>query len=329
MYHPTTRVLTALELLQSRGRVSGPELAERLEVNVRTARRYVTMLQDLGIPVEAERGRHGGYRLRPGFKLPPLMLTDDEALAITLGLLLARRMGLTAAAPASQGALAKIERVLPSDLREQVQAVQHVLAMAVPETDPASTELLTTLSLAARKGRPVWLRYQGLRRETTERIVDPWGVAFYAPRWYMAGWCHLREDLRLFRLDRIQDLAPADGRFAPPREFDSLGFVARSLATMPGAYDVVVLLRAPIELAQLVIPPSHGTLEPAGDSTLFRCTSDDLNWLARRLVRLELPLTVLEPPELQERMRDLAKEVTRMAGDDGRGDAGRGAGDAG
>src|SRR6202162_6403371 len=108
MYFPATRVLTVLELLQSRQRISGPELATRLEVDIRTVRRYITMLQDLGIPIEAERGRHGSYRLRPGFKLPPLMFTEDEALALTLGLLAAQRLGLTAAAPAVQGALAKI-----------------------------------------------------------------------------------------------------------------------------------------------------------------------------------------------------------------------------
>src|SRR3712207_4792248 len=100
MYRPSTRVLTVLELLQSYGRMTGPELAERLEVNVRTARRYITMLQDLGIPIEAERGRYGAYRLRPGFKLPPMMFTEDEALALTLGLLAARQIGLAAAAPA-------------------------------------------------------------------------------------------------------------------------------------------------------------------------------------------------------------------------------------
>src|SRR5436190_11570694 len=112
MYFPTTRVLTVLELLQSRAKISGPELAERLEVNTRTVRRYITMLQDLGIPVEAERGRHGSYRLRPGFKLPPLMFTEDEALSLTLGLLVARRLGLTsavAAVPAVESAIAKIE----------------------------------------------------------------------------------------------------------------------------------------------------------------------------------------------------------------------------
>jgi len=319
MYHPTTRVLTVLELLQSHGRVSGPDLARRLEVDVRTARRYVTMLQDLGIPVEAERGRHGGYRLRPGFKLPPLMLTDEEALAVTLGLLLARRMGLTATAPAAEGALAKIERVLPAALREQVQAVQQVLAMSVSPSDAASTELLATLSLAAHRGRSLQLRYAGLRQDVTERVIDPYGVAFYAPRWYVAGWCHLRKDLRLFRLDRIQEVAPAEGSFTPPRNFDSLAFVAQSLSTMPGAWSVEVLLHVPVECAERVIPRTHGTLTPTDGGTIYRCTSDNLNWLARVLVRLELPLTVLSPPELKTTMRELAVEVAKMAGDEGHG----------
>src|SRR2546423_3039752 len=118
MYFPTTRVLTILELLQSRQQLSGPELAERLEVNTRTVRRYITMLQDLGIPVEAERGRYGAYRLRPGFKLPPLMFTEDEALALTLGLLAARQLGLAVGAPAGGGAAGQVGRGFPTAVRE-------------------------------------------------------------------------------------------------------------------------------------------------------------------------------------------------------------------
>src|SRR4051812_35563685 len=154
MYQPTTRVLSVLELLQARGRLSGPELAERLEVDLRTVRRYITMLQDLGIPIEGERGRAGGYRLRAGFKLPPLMLSDEEALAVTLGLLVARRMGLTATAPAVEGAIAKIERVLPPDLRAQVGAVQQALVLDewVPSDLPAPAVVLM-LSQACQDGR--------------------------------------------------------------------------------------------------------------------------------------------------------------------------------
>src|SRR3954451_2024448 len=127
MYHPTTPVLTTIELLQAHPRLSGPQIAERIEVDGRTVRRYITMLQDLGIPVEAERGRYGAYRLRPGFKLPPLMFSDEEALAVVLGLLVARRLGLAVAAPAAEGALAKLERVMPAGLRAQVQAVEGAL----------------------------------------------------------------------------------------------------------------------------------------------------------------------------------------------------------
>src|SRR5213592_4831337 len=123
VYRPTARVLAVLELLQAHGRMTGPELARRLEVEVRTIRNYIETLQDLGIPVEAERGRYGAYRLRPGFKLPPMMFTDDEAIALTLGLLLSRRLGITSETPAAEGALAKIERVLPPAVRDQVSAV--------------------------------------------------------------------------------------------------------------------------------------------------------------------------------------------------------------
>src|SRR5216683_476086 len=161
MYFPTTRVLTILELLQSRQQLSGPELAQRLEVNARTVRRYITMLQDLGFPVEAVRGRHGSYRLRPGFKLPPLMFTEDEALALTLGLLAARRMGLSAAAPAVEGALAKVERVMPATLRARMEAVQETLIFDVPPpyATPASATLLT-FSIATQQRRRITMRYR-------------------------------------------------------------------------------------------------------------------------------------------------------------------------
>jgi predicted DNA-binding transcriptional regulator YafY len=128
MSHPTTRVLTLLELLQSRAQLSGAELAERLEVDRRTVRRYVRTLQELGLPVESTAGRYGGYRLRRGYKLPPLMFNEEEALALALGLLVSRRMGLAEAAPAVEGALAKLDRVLPDRLRGRIQAVQGALA---------------------------------------------------------------------------------------------------------------------------------------------------------------------------------------------------------
>src|SRR5579883_878030 len=195
MHFPTTRVLTVLELLQSRQQISGPELATRLEVDVRTVRRYIVMLQDLGIPVEAMRGRYGTYRLRPGFKLPPLMFTDDEALGLTLGLLAARKIGLLAAAPAVEGALAKIERVLPAALRERVRAVQETLTFDFTPADAApSHDIVGTLCAAALQQRRVTLRYRAYGSAETERDLDPYGLVYRSGFWYVAGYCHLRDD---------------------------------------------------------------------------------------------------------------------------------------
>ncbi|MGZ6365724.1 MAG: helix-turn-helix transcriptional regulator, partial [Ktedonobacteraceae bacterium] len=188
MYHPTTRVLTVLELLQAHRQMSGPKLAERLEVDVRSVRRYITMLQDLGIPIEAERGRYGNYRLMRGFKLPPLMLTEDEALALTLGLLVAKRLGLTIAAPAVEGALAKIDRVLPEALRERVQAVQETLVLDSISTDRYSSSpessVVLTLSIATQQEKRVWMRYQSGQATETVRAIDSYGLIFHAGLWY-------------------------------------------------------------------------------------------------------------------------------------------------
>src|SRR5918997_2788322 len=160
-YRPTTRLLSMLELLQARGRVGGPELARRLEVGERTVRRYVAMLQEMGVPVEAERGRYGAYVLRPGFRLPPMMFTDEEALALALGLLSARRLGLSGAAPAVDGALAKIERVMPEHLRGRVRMLEESVTLAVARpAAPPTGEVLLTLGGAVRGRRRGWLRHR-------------------------------------------------------------------------------------------------------------------------------------------------------------------------
>src|SRR5262252_7263326 len=182
MYNPTTRLLTVLELMQARGRISGAELAERLEVDPRSVRRYISMLQDLGIPITSERGRHGGYRLRPGFRLPPLMFTEDEALALTLALLAARQLGVAGAAPAFEGALAKVDRVLPDAVREEVRAVQEALVIDVPRPDaPPAPDVVLAFSGAARDGRRLRIRHESGGR-VTSREVDTYGLVFRAQR---------------------------------------------------------------------------------------------------------------------------------------------------
>lgn len=316
MYFPATRVLTILEMLQSRQRLSGPELAARLEVNTRTVRRYITMLQDLGFPVEAERGRHGFYRLRPGFKLPPLMFTEEEALALTLGLLAAHRLGLPVSAPAVEGALAKIERVLPQSSRELVRAVQETLSLTFP---PASTtpksETLLTLCLAARQERRVYLKYQNWQGEESERAVDIYGLVYRAGYWYSAGYCHLRQGLRVFRLDRIDNVEMREETFTRPLNFDCVDYVMRSLATTPITWPVEILLETTLAEAQQVITPAVATLEETPQGVLMLCSVGNLNWLAETiLTRLDWPFIILQPPELREELHRLADKMKRMAG---------------
>lgn len=317
MYHPTTRVLTVLELLQSHHRITGPELATRLEVNTRTARRYITMLQDMGIPIEAERGRYGAYRLRAGFKLPPLMLSEDEALAVVLGLLAARRLGLTVAAPAVEGALAKIERVLPTNLRERLQAVQASLVLDLARSESApSSEIVVTMSQAAQAERQVWMSYRPDRGELTERGFDPYGIVFRQGRWYTVGYCHLRGTLRMFRLDRVLELRVEETPFSRPPDFDAAAYIVHALATMPNTWEVEVLLHTTLEDARQRISPIFGTLEALSDGVLLRAHGDHLGWMARELVATGLLLTVRRPSALREELRALAERVLRMTDDD-------------
>jgi len=314
MYFPTTRVLTVLELLQSHHQLSGPELAERLEVNIRTVRRYITMLQDLGIPVEGERGRHGSYRLRPGFKLPPLMFSEDEALALTLGLVAARRLGLAFAAPAVEGALAKVERVLPSALLERVRAVQETLVLDVtPEGVTPPTEIVSLLSTAAQQRRRVEMRYQSWHSEITERTVDIYSLVYRSGFWYAVGYCHLREALRVFRLDRVLGVRLLEDTFIRPEDFDSASLVARSIAMTPAAWSVEVLLETTLEEARNLVPSTIATLDQAPNGVVFRCNVDHLDWIARFLINLGCKFIVRHPPELRQALLGLAEEITKMA----------------
>jgi predicted DNA-binding transcriptional regulator YafY len=313
MYQPTTRVLTILEMLQARASLSGAELAARLEVDRRTVRRYITMLQDLGIPIVATRGPYGGYRIRPGFKLPPLMLSNEEALAVTLSLIAARRQGIAADAVAIEGALAKIERVLPESLRGQLQAVQAVASFSSspPKPQPHG-EILMSLSTAAQQSRRVRLRYQSRGEETT-RDFDPYGVVFHWDRWYTVGWCHLRNGVRVFRLDRVLSAELEEGTFDRPLEFDSLQYVLETLATAPWGWSIEVLLEITLAEAQRRIPPGNALLEQTPSGVVLRAQVDRLDWLACQLMTLGCSFVVRQPPELRAALRQLATQAAALA----------------
>lgn len=314
MYFPTTRVLTVLELLQSRQKMSGQELAERLEVDPRTVRRYIVMLQDLGIPVEGTRGRYGSYFLRPGYKLPPLMFNNDEALALTLSLLIGRKLGLNLTTPATEGALAKIERVLPQTLLSGIQAVQETLIVdVIPAKTAPRSEIVVSLSEATLQHRRVLMRYRAYSGPETKRELDPYGLVYRSGYWYVAGYCHLRQDLRTFRLDRIIEVNTSAETFATPPSFDCLGFVIQSIARTPGTWTVDVLLETTLAEAQCMLPRTLATLVQTASGVELKCDVESLDWLASLLVNLGCPFVVRQPAELRTVLRQLAQRIATMA----------------
>jgi predicted DNA-binding transcriptional regulator YafY len=316
MYHPTTRLLTVLELLQTHGQMTGAELGARLEVDARTIRRYILMLQDMGIPIEAEMGRYGGYALRSGFKLPPMMFTNDEAAALILGLLAARQLGLDTAGTATEGTFAKLYRVLPDSLRGQIEALQQALTLSLPEHKPIQGSVLTCLIQGIHEKRQVHIGYRGKGDERSERAVDPYGVVVYSGTWYMIGYCHLREDTRVFRLDRIAEARLLDDTAPPPPEdFDSLRYLLDSIATIPDRWDVEVILGTTLEKAAAVIPQAMGVLTAHPDGVHFRTAFPDLDQIARYLAGWGFPVIVCEPPELRDAFERLAATLLNFARD--------------
>lgn len=312
---PATRVLAMLEVLQSRGRVSGRELAERLEVDPRTVRRYAVKLSELGIPVEAGRGPYGGYRLRPGYKLPPLMLTDAEATAVVLGLVAAGQTGISIEESGIDEALAKILRVLPTELRDRVSALQESLGTIwrQREPQPPATDVVLTLAQAIRAKRRVRIRYDTPGRGDSERTVAPYGQVFHSGRWYLAAHDDRSGEIRTFRVDRVRSAEVRPERAAVPEGFDAADHVARSLAGVPWGQEIEVVLETTLEEARRRIPRTIGDPEEIEGGVLLRAQSDDLDAAAQALAGLGWRFTVRRPPELRAAVRRLAATLRASA----------------
>ncbi|WP_020574707.1 helix-turn-helix transcriptional regulator [Actinopolymorpha alba] len=308
--HPTTRILALLELLQAHHRLGGADLAARLGVDPRTVRRYATRLAELGIPVEAERGRYGGYRLRPGYKLPPLMFTDDEATAVVLGLMAARAVGLATASAgaATESALAKISRVLPPALRERVAAVPDTLGLTLPTREGRAPQTAVVLSLAAaiQRHRRVRIAYESWRGDPSERDLDPYGLVVHRGRWYVSGHDHRRGEVRTFRVDRIGEVSTLAEEFAPPEEFDAVAQVSGSLARVPWAHEVEVVLKAPLADVRRRISPWMGSLAEVEGGVLVSLRAERLEGVAQMLAGLGWPFEIRRPEELRGAVRALA-----------------------
>lgn len=311
MGSPTARLLELLELLQTQPLTTGREIADRFGIDARTARRYVAVLQDLGIPIEGQRGVGGGYRVRPGYRLPPLMLADDEAVAVVLGLLATRAASQDGSSAAATGALAKINRVLPSTLRRQVKALEETLDFtAARDSTPPDAALVLLLADAIRRQRRLHTAYRSFTGDVSQRELSPWSLVVHSHCWYLVAYDHVRDDLRTFRVDRMWRSTLVDGAsVTPPKDFDAVAHVTRSLAAVPGKWQVEVLLDLPVDEAARRIPTTLAELadDPAG--TLLRIRADSLDWVATVLAGLGSGFTIRQPNELRASVRALAERL--------------------
>lgn len=326
MSRPTGRVLTLLELLQSGGTRTVAELADRLGVEGRTVRRYVDQLIDLDVPVESVRGRYGGYRLGPGFRLPPLMLSDDEALAVLLGLVAGRRAGLTTTErTANETASAKIRRVLPRHLARRLDALQEALAFTdqPAESDHPDAGVLLTIADAVRHHRPVSIRYTDRDGRRSERTLHAYGIVAHAGRWYVTGQDAQVGQDRTFRLDRIADARALPGSFEAPEGPDPAQRVVSGFATAEYRHQVTLRIQGTVEQIRARLPASvarveedepAGGEEPAAERWLrVELRAERLDWLPPVLAALDRPFVVERPDELRDLVLAFAGRLTSYA----------------
>jgi predicted DNA-binding transcriptional regulator YafY len=316
MATPTSRLLELLELLQTQPLTTGQQIADQLGIDRRTVRRYVATLQELGIPVEGERGVGGGYRVRPGFRLPPLMLSDEEAIVVVLGLLAARRLGLDTPSESVEGALTKIHRVLPDAIRRRVEALEETLEFTtsakIGAPVPGDTVLL--LAEAIRRRKRVHMRYRTFEGEETQRELSAHGLVVHSGRWYLAAFDHGRDDMRTFRVDRMERARVGDDAAvdAPP-DFSAVEHVSRSLARTPWQWEVAVLLHLPLEEASRRIPATLAELAETNGGTLLRMRAGSLDWMASVLAGLDCEFTIRAPDELRSSVAVLAARLAAAA----------------
>ena len=297
-------------MLQSRPVVDGRAAATDLGVTERTIRRYAVALHDIGIPVDGQPGVGGGYRLRAGTRLPPLMLSDDEATAVTVGLVIAERRGVAAG-----DALAKIGRVLPERLARRIERLrEEVTLMGEPESaPPASSETLLVIAEAVRRRRSLEIDYVRSDGTPSTRVIEPLGLVSRRGRWYVPAQDFASNELRTFRADRIG--RAAIGKPAAPRDpdFDARAHVVRMLARLPYEWRIEVRLDAPVEEMSRQVSPTVAELSADGAGTRLEMGADSLEWAAGFLARLGADFRVIRPDELKEHVGRLAARLDRAA----------------
>ena len=316
MLETSARLLRLLSLLQARREWSGRELAERLEVTDRTVRRDVERLRALGYPVHASAGTGGGYRRGAGAALPPLLLDDEEAVAVAIALRTAAGGSVTDIEETALRALAKLEQVLPSRLRHRVaglQAVTVTVRRRGPTVDPAT---LTLLATACRDHERVRFDYRTHDGVDSRRTVEPHRLVTTGSRWYLVGYDTGRGDWRTFRVDRLLPRPPTGPRFVPrtPPDADMAAYTTRGIATAVYRYRARVVLAAPASAVAEQVPPTSGLVEAVDDdSCVLHTGADSLDALAVHLALLGVDFVVEEPRELVDRLQEVGARLTNAA----------------
>ncbi len=320
MLETSARLLKLLSLLQAHREWSGPELASRLGVSTRTIRNDVERLRTLGYPVHATPGVAGGYRLGAGAALPPLLLDDEEAVAVAVGLGRAAGGGVEGIEETSVRALAKLEQVLPARLRRRVQALNSYTVQApyrMPDGPAVPPELLTTIANAARDHERLRFDYTGHDGDDTVRDVEPHRLVHRRGRWYLVAYDVERRDWRTFRVDRVRPRTPGGPRFGPrelPADGDVAAYVERGVSTAMVRHRATLLVHAPA--GRLGYLARFGMEARPRDeaSCLVEVGGDDLEGLAVWVGFIREDFEVLDPPELAEAVGRLAERYRRAAG---------------
>lgn len=313
----SSRLLELLSLLQARRDWPGGELAQRLEVSGRTVRRDIERLRELGYPVESLTGPAGGYRLRAGMAMPPLLLDDDEAIAIAVGLRTAARASVSGIEETAVRALVKLEQVLPAHLRRRVAALGSAtisVPFAGPTVDPQD---LTVIAAACRDTECVRFAYRSRDGTESRRLVEPHAVVNLGSRWYLVAWDRGREDWRTFRLDRLKKPSQAGLRFVPravPAKNPAV-YVEQRIAAAPNRFEARVTLHAAAEEIISRVPFHWGSITPIDShSCEYRTGDDELTRLAMRIALLGVDFELHEPSELREHLLALADRLGHGAG---------------
>lgn len=311
MSETTARLLAVLSALQSRPTWSGPQLADHLGVTVRTVRRDVDRLRQLGYPVESDPGAAGGYRLGSGGSVvPPLMLDTDEVFALAVLTRAADAQGL---GDAAQRAVAKLEHMLPAHLRRDI-ALSSTVIRVRPPTEEVDGAILRTVSAACRGSDELRVVYRDRGGRVSERRLLPYRVVSIGRRWYLVARDARHSDWRTWRVDRIESASPSGHRFVVADPPDAVALVQRSISTAPYRHHARIELEAPVERIAALVPPSVGVLEAIDEHTTMLTTgADQLDTLAFHVAMLGVEFTVHEPRELRDRMRELAARLTAGA----------------